>query len=146
MNNNVNNNSDDLKEINRLLKEYKPYFNMYRKLLVIKNVKNSMSKGDAAKVVNVHYKTAENWVKSYKKNGLDSLEYNYSNCGLNCRLSDEQLVELKNLILKSPGKYDVESVHKHILKNYNISYSYKQTWYIVRKKLGLNYEGNKLVG
>ena len=145
MDNEVNNDFDDLKEINMLLKEYKSYYNMYRKLLVIKNVKEGMSRGDAAKVVNVHYKTAENWVKSYNENGLDSLEYNYSNCGLNCRLSDEQLVELKNLILKVPGEYDVESVRKLILKKYNVSYSYKQTWYIVRRKLGLNYKGNKLI-
>ena len=145
MDNEVNNDFDDLKEINMLLKEYKSYYNMYRKLLVIKNVKEGMSRGDAAKVVNVHYKTAENWVKSYNENGLDSLEYNYSNCGLNCRLSDEQLVELKNLILKVPGEYDVESVRKLILKKYHVSYSYKQTWYIVRRKLGLNYKGNKLI-
>ena len=55
---------DELKEIDELLKEYKPYYTMYRKLLVVKNVKEGMSRGEAAKVVNVHRKTAENWVKS----------------------------------------------------------------------------------
>lgn len=34
-----NSNFNDLKEINLLLKEYKPYYNMYKKLLVVKNVK-----------------------------------------------------------------------------------------------------------
>ena len=116
MNINDNNELDELKEINKLLNEYKPYYNMYRRLLVVKNVKEGMSRGEAAKVVNVHMKTAENWVKLYDKNGLNGLEPNYSNCGSNCRLSDQQLLELKNLILKSPGKYDVKTVRKLIIK------------------------------
>lgn len=140
-----NSNFNDLKEINLLLKEYKPYYNMYKKLLVVKNVKEGMSRGEAAKVVNVHRKTAENWVKLYNENGLDGLESNYSNCGLNCKLSDEQLSELKNLVVKEPGKYTVEDIRILIIKNYNIRYSKKQTWFILRRKLGLSYDGNKLI-
>ena len=139
------NNLNDLKEIDRLLNEYKPFYNMYKRLLVIKNVKEGMSRGDAAKVVNVHYKTAENWVKLYNEKGLDGLEPDYSNCGLNCRLSDYQLGELRNLIVQSPGKYDVESIRLLIIKKYNVEYSYKQVWYIIRRKLRLNYKGNKLI-
>ena len=136
---------NELKEINELLKEYKPYYTMYKKLLVVKNVKEGMSRGEAAEVVNVHRKTAENWVKSYNKNGLGGLESNYSNCGLNCKLSDQQLMELKNLVLENPEKYDVETVRNLIIEKYNIEYSHKQTWYILRRKLGLNYKKNKLV-
>ena len=88
----------------------------------------------------VHRKTAENWVKSNNKNGLDGFESNYSNCGLNCKLSDQQLMELKNLVLKNPEKYDVETVRNIIIEKYNIEYSHKQTWYILRRKLGLNYK------
>ena len=144
---NINDNTclDELKEIDELLKEYKPYYTMYRKLLVVKNVKEGMGRGEAAEVVNVHRKTAENWVKSYNKNGLDGLESNYSNCGLNCKLSDEQLSELKNLVVKEPGKYTVEDIRILIIKKYNIRYSKKQTWFILRRKLGLSYDGNKLV-
>ena len=64
---------DELKEIDELLKEYKPYYTMYRKLLVVKNVKEGISRGESAEVINVNRKTAENWVKSYNKNGLDGL-------------------------------------------------------------------------
>jgi transposase len=145
MNSKDNLNFDDLEEINMLLKEYKPFYNMYRKLLVIKNVKEGMNRGEAAEVVNVHRKTAENWVKSYNKNGLSGLESNYSNCGLNCRLSNQQLSELKNLVLENPGKYTVENIRILIMKRYNIKYSNKQTWYILRRKLSLNYDGNKLI-
>ena len=63
-----------------------------------------MSRGEAAGMVSVHRNTAENWVKSYNEDGLDGLEPNYSNCGLNCKLSDQQLMELKNSILKNPEK------------------------------------------
>ena len=145
MNTYDNSNFNDLKEINLLLKEYKPYYNMYKKLLVVKNVKEGMSRGEAAKVVNVHRKTAENWVKLYNENGLDGLEPNYSNCGLNCKLSNEQLSELKNLVVKEPGKYTVEDIRILIMKKYNIRYSKKQTWFILRRRLGLSYDGNKLV-
>lgn len=136
---------NELKEIDRLLDKYKYFYNMYRRLLVIKNVKDGMSMGDAANVVNVHRKTAENWVKLYNKNGLDGLEPDYSNCGLDCRLSDYQLEELRNLIVQSPGKYNVESIRLLIIKKYNVEYSYKQVWYILRRKLKLNYKGNKLI-
>ena len=136
---------ENLKEIDRLLKEYKPYYTKYNKLLVIKSVKEGMSRGDAAKLVNVHRKTAENWVKAYNKNVLASLETKYDNCGQNCRLSDDQLLELKNLIAESPGKYDVHDIRKFIKKKFKIEYGYKQTWYIVRRKLKLKYKNNKLI-
>ena len=35
--------------------------------------------------------------------------------------------------------------YKSLAKKYNIEYSHKQTWYILRRKLGLNYKKNKLV-
>lgn len=54
-------------------------------------------------------------------------------------------MELKNLVLKNPEKYDVETVRNLIIEKYNIEYSHKQTWYILRRKLGLNYKKNKLV-
>ena len=136
---------NELKEIDKLLKEYKPYYTMYKKFLVVKNVKEGMSRGEAAEVVNVHRKTAENWVKAYNENGLDGLEPNYSNCGLDCKLSDQQLMELKNLVLENPEKYDVKTVRKLIIEKYNVKYSYKQTWFILRRKLGLNYKENKLI-
>ena len=79
MNTSDNLNFDDLEEINRLLKEYKPFYNMYKKLLVIKNVKEGMNRGEAAEVDNVHRKTAKNWIKLYNENKLSGLEPKYSN-------------------------------------------------------------------
>ena len=135
----------ELKEIDALLKKYKPYYKMYQKLSVIKNVKEGMTRGEAAEAINVHVKTAENWVKAYNKNGLDSLESNYSNSGLRCKLSDEQLKDLKKTLKDSEIDYDTKMVKKLIKERYDVDYSIKQTWYILKHKLGFKYKGNKLI-
>ncbi len=145
MSNLENDDIKELKEIDRRLKMYKPYYNMYNRLLVIKSVKEGMTRGDAADLVNVHRKTAENWVKLYNENGLDGLEPDYSNCGQTCRLTDDQLIELKNFIIESPEQYDVESIRGIIKEKYNVKYSHKQTWEILTKKLDLTIKKNKLV-
>ena len=135
----------ELKEIDALLKKYKPYYKMYQKLFVIKNVKKGMTRGEAAEAMNVHVKTAENWVKAYNKNGLDSLETNYSNSGLRCKLSDEQLKDLKKTLKDSEIDYDTKMVKKLIKERYDVDYSRKQTWYILKHRLGFKYKGNKLI-
>lgn len=144
---NTKDNTDimELKEIDALLKKYKPYYKMYQKLFVIKKVKEGMTRGEAAEAINVHVKTAENWVKAYNKNGLDSLETNYSNSGLRCKLSDEQLKDLKKTLKDSEIDYDTKMVKKLIKERYDVDYSRKQTWYILKHKLGFKYKGNKLI-
>ena len=129
--------SEEMKEIDKRLKEYKPYYNMYLRYLVIKMVMEGYTRGEAAEHANVHRKTAENWVKLYNKNGIDGLEPNYSNCGLNCRLSDDQLEELKDIILKSKNNYTIHKVKKLIKDKFDVDYTYKQTWVIVKDKLGI---------
>ena len=49
-------------------------------------------------------------------------------------------MELKYLVLENPEKYDVKTVRKLIIEKYNVNYSNKQIWFILRKKLGLNYK------
>lgn len=144
---NTKDNTDimELKEIDALLKKYKPYYKMYQKLFVIKKVKEGMTRGEAAEAINVHVKTAENWVKAYNKNGLDSLETNYSNSGLRCKLSDEQLKDLKKTLKDSEIDYDTKMVKKLIKERYDVDYSRKQIWYILKHKLGFKYKGNKLI-
>lgn len=144
---NTKDNTDimELKKIDALLKKYKPYYKMYQKLFVIKKVKEGMTRGEAAEAINVHVKTAENWVKAYNKNGLDSLETNYSNSGLRCKLSDEQLKDLKKTLKDSEIDYDTKMVKKLIKERYDVDYSRKQTWYILKHKLGFKYKGNKLI-
>ena len=115
---------------------------MFIRLSVVKLVKEGMSRGEAADTFNVHRKSAENWVKIYDKKGLSGLIPDYSNCGVESKLSDEQLEELKNIILDPQKDYDINMVRELIREKYNVNYSYKQTWITVRQKLSLNYDNN----
>ena len=71
----------DLSEIAEMLKEYREYYNVYRRLLVIHMVANGESIAKASKNINISRKTGERWVKQYNENGIDGLFSNYSNCG-----------------------------------------------------------------
>ena len=128
---------DEIKEIDRRLKNYKHDYTMYLRLSVIKLVKQGCTRGEAAEKFNVHRKTAENWVKLYNEYGLEGLEPDYSNCGLHCRLSDDQLEELKIIVTNPNANFDTQGVRKLIEEKYNVKYSYKQTWFILNKKLGI---------
>ena len=86
----------ELYEITDMLKEYKEYYNVYRRLLVIHMVANGESIAKASKNINVSRKTGERWVKQYNENGVDGLFSNYSNCGRKSYLTDQQLFYLRS--------------------------------------------------
>lgn len=142
MKNSNKNNLKEIKEIEKELNKYRPHYKMFIRLSVVKLVKEGMSRGEAADTFNVHRKSAENWVKIYDKKGLSGLIPDYSNCGVESKLSDEQLEELKNIILDPQKDYDINMVRELIREKYNVNYSYKQTWITVRQKLSLNYDNN----
>lgn len=141
-------NKNDLKEIKEIEKElnkYKAHYKMYIRLSVVKLVKEGISRGEAADAFNVHRKSAENWVKLYYKKGLGGLIPDYSNCGVNSKLTDKQLDKLKKILLDSKKDYDINMARALIKEEFNVQYTYKQTWVIIREKLGLNYENNKII-
>ena len=138
-------NLDDSKKINELLNGYKFGYTMFIRLSVVKMVIDGFTRGEAAEKFHVHRKTAENWVKLYNENGISGLEPDYSNCGLNCKLSDEQLIELKDVVLNSSNKYTINDVRIFIKDKYDVQYTYKQVWFILRKKLGLNLKNKKVI-
>ena len=144
----ISSNKHDLKEIKEIEKElniYKPHYKMYIRLSVVKMVKEGMSRGEAADTFNVHRKSAENWVKIYNEKGLSGLIPDYSNCGVNSKLTDEQLNELKYMILNSEKNYNFNMTRNLIKEKFNVTYTYKQTWIIIKEKLGFNYENNKII-
>ena len=145
MNSVVEYNLDDIKEINRLLKEYRHDYMMYIRISIIKMVLEGFTRGEAADKFNVHRKSAENWFKIYNKEGISGLESDYSNCGSKSKLSDKQLKELRNLVINSDNEYDVNGVKILIKEKFNVDYSYKQVWFILRNKLGLNIKNKKIV-
>ena len=108
-------------------------------------VKEGYTRGEAAEAFNVHRKSAEKWVKIYNKKGIHGLEPDYSKSGVDSKLSNEQLEELKNIVTNPEKDYDVTSVKKLIEDKYGVTYSRKQIWVILRKKFGLNYDENSLI-
>ena len=141
---NENDNLEDIKEIDRELNKYKQQYKMYIRLSVVKMVKQGSSRGEAAEFFNVHRKTAENWVKIYNNEGISGLVPDYSKCGAECRLTDKQLLELKELVTNTDNTYNISNAQSLIKEKYGVTYTYKQTWVIITEKLGLNYENNKI--
>lgn len=81
----------------------------------------------------------EDWVNAYDKHGIDGLIPDYSKCGTKSKLTDEQLLELKNALTDPNESYTIKDAKKLIELEFEVTYSYKQVWEIVRKRLGLNY-------
>ena len=129
----------ELSEIAEMLKEYRKYYDVYRRLLVIHMVANGESIAKASKNINISRKTGERWVKQYNENGIAGLFSNYSNCGRKSYLTDQQLNELKEIITGNEEKYNLKDVRNLIKEKYGITYSEKQIWVITRQKLNLNY-------
>ena len=94
----------ELSEISDMLKEYKEYYTVYRRLLLINMVANGESIAKASKNINISRKTGERWVKQYNENGVDGLFSNYSNCGRKSYLTDQQLKELNEIITGNEEK------------------------------------------
>ena len=137
--------SNEIREIDNELNKYKHSYKMFIRLSVVKMVKQGYTRGEAADAFNVHRKSAEKWVKIYNKEGLSGLEPDYSRCGVNSKLSDEQMEELKKIVTDPENNYDVMSVKKLIEEKYGVKYTRKQIWVILRKKFGLNYDENSLI-
>jgi len=130
---------DEIKMLKNYLKEYRREHNIYMRILAVRMVKLGQTRTDVGKYIHKDRKTVGNWVKAYNEQGIDGLIPDYSKCGVKSKLSDEQLLELKNTIIDSNESYNIKDVKKLIELEFEVTYSYKQVWEIVRKKLGLNY-------
>ncbi len=126
-------------EINDLLDEHKASYNIYRRLFLIKMVKNGDTIKRASEIVSISRKTGERWVKEYNEKGIDGLLPDYSNCGLESELTDEMLEILHYYIIHSEEGFTIKDVQQLIYGLFKIKFSYNHTWFIARKKLGLNY-------
>ena len=134
-----NSNEKEIEELEKHLKDYRQSHKVYIRLLAVRMVKMGETRTKTGDYLHVNRRTVSTWVKSYDNEGIDGLIPDYSNCGLNCKLSDEELLELKEIITDPDANYDIKGVQALIENRYHVKYTYKQTWVIVRKKLGLNY-------
>ena len=112
---------------------------MYKRILAVKMVKSGETRIKAGEYLNVNRQTVGRWVRLYDESGFEGLEPYYSNCGAEYRLTNEQLAEIREIITDPKEHYDIKRTRKLIRDKYNVDYSYKQIWIIVREKLNLNY-------
>jgi putative transposase len=129
----------DIKDIDELLTNHKKSYMIYQRLLFIKMLKEGKTVKDASEFLNINRASGSRWLKLYNEKGFEGLIPNYDNCGRNCYLTDKQKEELKEIISNSNENYTLKKIQKIIKKKYNIDYSEKQVWIIVREKLGFNH-------
>jgi transposase len=140
----INNNNVEIEdhlgiyEIDEFLKDYKTQLRLYTRLIFIKLLRQHWTIKEASELLNVSERTGRNWLKSYNGGGLDGLIPNFGG-GRPSFMSDEQLNELRVILKDEKANYTITDVKKLIFEKFEINYTYKQAWFISRKKLGLNY-------
>ena len=109
------------------------------RILAVRMVKLGQSRTTVGEYLRKDRKTIGKWVNAYNDQGIDGLIPDYSKCGTKSKLTDEQLLELKNTLTDSNESYTIKDAKKLIELEFKVTYSDKQVWEIVRKRLGLNY-------
>lgn len=113
------------------------------RILAVRMVKLGQSRTAVGEYLRKDRKTVEWWVNAYDGYGIEGLILNYSKCGTKSKLTDEQLLELKNTLTDSNESYTIKDAKKLIEIEFGVTYSDKQVWEFVRKRLGLNYGINR---
>ena len=130
---------EEIKLLEKYLKEYRQAYNIYIRILAVRMVKLGQSRTAVGEYLHKDRKTVGKWVNDYDEQGIDGLIPDYSKCGTKSKLTNEQLLELKNALTDPNESYALKDAKKLIELEFDVTYSDKQVWEIVRKRLGLNY-------
>lgn len=130
---------EEIELLEKYLKEYRQAHNIYIRILAVRMVKLGQSRTAVGEYLHKDRKTIGKWVNDYDNHGIEGLLPDYSKCGTKSKLTDEQFLELKNTITDPNESYTIKDVKKLIELEFEVTYSYKQVWEIVRKRLGLTY-------
>ena len=128
---------EEIEELEMELNNYLNDVKNYNRINSVLMVKEGETRKKVAKYAHVHENTVGDWVKKYNNGGIDALIPDYSNCGAESKLTENQLQELHTIICTSDKKFTVRDVWKLIIDKYGIKYSMKQVWIITRKKNGI---------
>ena len=129
----------EIKELDECIAKHRPSHRIYIKLIAVRDVKLGKTRTEVAENLRVNRRTVGNWVKLYDEDGIGGLMPKYENCGSKCRLSNEQLLKLKEELTNPQKSYSLKDAKKFIKDEFDVEYSLKQVWVITREKLGLNY-------
>ena len=138
-------NQEEIMELKKELNKHKKEYNLYQRIMAVLMVKSGETRKKTAEYIGVHRNTIGTWVKNYDKYGIEGLESDYSNCGAESRLTEEQYKELFETLTDPEKHYTLRDARNLIKEKYGIEYTPKQVWIITRVKLGLNYRKPYLV-
>ena len=116
-----------------MLKNFKKNREVYNRLLFIRALLNGHTIKETTAILNVRRETGSRWLKDYNNHGLNGLIPSHYNSGVSCRLTETQLMEIDEEIINSEEPYSIKDAQKFILDKYNVKYSYKQVWEILKK-------------
>lgn len=133
------------REIKRMLTD-NPDFLIATRLNMVYQVAKGHSSREVAEWHGVSFKQVMNWVHRFEEYGLEGLE-NKSGRGRKSYLADEDLKELRNLILtKTPEQVGLDEkkwtgpvVLKAIKKQFNVKYKLTQVYKLI-EKMGLAFK------
>ena len=128
-----------LNQIDELLKMYRTDAEVYVRLLYIRGLKCGLKSKDIAEVLNKSPQICSKWLKNYNEMGLEGITSNRSKSGTKSKLNKEDLEKLRKILTQTGQYYTLEDAREIIYLLFNVKYTQKQTWVIVRKKLKLNY-------
>ena len=128
-----------LNQIDELLKMYKTDAEVYVRLLYIRGLKCGLKSKDIAEVLNKSPQICSKWLKNYNEMGLEGITSNRSKSGTKSKLNKEDLEKLRKILTQTGQYYTLEDAREIIYLLFNVKYTQKQTWVIVRKKLKLSY-------
>ena len=113
-------------ELKKELKKYQEEYKLYKRILAVLMVKSGETRKKVAEYIGVHRNTVGMWVKNYDKNGIEALKSDYSKCGAESRLTDEQLKELFEILTDPNKHYTLRDARNIIMEKYGIEYTPKQ--------------------
>lgn len=128
-----------LNQIDELLKMYRTDAEVYVRLLYIRGLKCGLKSKDIAEVLNKSPQICSKWLKNYNEMGLEGITSNRSKSGTKSKLNKEDLEKLRKILTQTGQYYTLEDAREIIYLLFNVKYTQKQTWVIVRKKLKLSY-------
>lgn len=126
-------------EFKKLFNKYKNNAIVYVRLKFIKSLINGNTIKDTAKILDISTRTGTEWLRRYNEYGVEGLEPKFHLRGIKSKLSDEQMMELYEVINKEGNSFSIKDAQRYISNEFSIDYSYKQVWEITRKKMDFNY-------
>ena len=125
-------------DLNSIIKDSKIQSKICKRAIFIKMLLQGSTIKEASKVVGVERQTGSEWLKRYNEEGYDGLMPKFAG-GRPGKLSENQKIELKNILIDENSNYTIIEVVELIKELFNVKFSYKRVWTLVRVEFGLNY-------